>query len=128
MGPPWQCGKLLVWDATCPDTLAPSHSTLATREAGAVAADAEHKKTQKYMHLLPTCHFIPVAVETLGVFGKAAHSLFRDITHRVKLVTEDDLTHQHFVQRIAVAVQRGNAASVLGCDLGGRGVGFEVGR
>ena len=26
------------WDATCPDTLAPSHSSLAIREAGAVAA------------------------------------------------------------------------------------------
>ena len=92
---------------------------MATREAGAVAADAEHKKTQKYMHLLPTCHFIPVAVETLGIFGKAAHSLFKDITRRVKLVTEDDMTHQHFVQRIAVAVQRDNAASVLRCALVG---------
>ena len=42
----WQCGKVLVWDATCPHTLAPSHSALATGEAGAVAADAEHKKKQ----------------------------------------------------------------------------------
>ena len=63
----WQCGKVLVWDATCPDTLAPSHSALATREAGGVAEDAEHKKKQKYMHLLPSYHFVPIAVETLGV-------------------------------------------------------------
>ena len=40
-----------MWDATCPDTLAPSHSSLANREAGAVAADAEHRKQQKYAHL-----------------------------------------------------------------------------
>ena len=39
---PWKGGKVLVWDATCPDTLAPSYSTLAVREAGAVAADAEY--------------------------------------------------------------------------------------
>jgi len=114
---PWQCGKVLVWDATCPDTLAPSHSALATREAGAVAADAEHKKNQKYTHLLPSYHFVPIAVETLGVFGKATHSLFKEITRRVKSITEDDMAHQHFVQRISVAVQRGNAASVLGCAL-----------
>ncbi len=23
---PWKCGKLLVWDATCPDTFAPSYT------------------------------------------------------------------------------------------------------
>ena len=38
---PWSGGKVLVWDATCPDTLAPSYSSLATREAGAVAEEAE---------------------------------------------------------------------------------------
>ena len=118
----WQCGKVLVWDATCPDTLAPSHSALATREAGGVAEDAEHKKKQKYMHLLPSYHFVPIAVETLGIFGKAAHSLFKDITRCVKSITEDDMAHQHFVQCISVAVQRGNAASVLGCtQVGGEG-------
>ena len=48
---PWKRGKVLVWDATCPNTLAPSHSSLAIREAGAVAADAEHRRQQKYAHL-----------------------------------------------------------------------------
>ena len=35
---PWKGGKLLLWDATCPDTFAPSYSTLASTEAGMVAA------------------------------------------------------------------------------------------
>ena len=26
---PWKCGQLMVWDATCPDTFAPSYSTIA---------------------------------------------------------------------------------------------------
>ena len=47
----WKDGKVLVWNAMCPDTLAPSHSRLAVREMGAVTADAEYKKIQKYMHL-----------------------------------------------------------------------------
>ena len=37
---PWKCGWALVWDATCPDTYAPSHLALAAREAGAVANQA----------------------------------------------------------------------------------------
>ena len=31
---PWQAGRTLVWDITCPDTYAVSHVVLATREAG----------------------------------------------------------------------------------------------
>ena len=42
---PWKGGKILVWDVTCPDTMAPSHSSLASREAGPVGQDAEYKKT-----------------------------------------------------------------------------------
>ena len=32
---PWKCGQLLVWDATCPDTYAPSYASIAVAEAGA---------------------------------------------------------------------------------------------
>ena len=39
-----KCGRVLVWDATCADTLAPSHRTLAAWEPRAVAADAEQRK------------------------------------------------------------------------------------
>ena len=41
---PWKCGQLLVWDATCPDTFAPSYRTQATSEPGRVAALAEYRK------------------------------------------------------------------------------------
>ena len=49
---PWKWGKVLVWDVTCLDTLAPSYSSLAIRESGAVAADAKYRKRQKYAHLV----------------------------------------------------------------------------
>ena len=38
---PLKKGKLLVWHATCPDTIASSYFSSATREVGAVAALAE---------------------------------------------------------------------------------------
>ena len=43
---PWKSGRLLVWDATCPDTFAPFHLPSATREASAVAALAEQSKQE----------------------------------------------------------------------------------
>ena len=72
---PWKSGKMLVWDATHPDTYAPSHVSLAAGEAGAVAAQAEHLKSAKCAVLKASHHFVPFAVETSGVLGQAALSL-----------------------------------------------------
>ena len=49
---PWERGKLLVWDATCTDTFAPSYTSNAASEAGAVAALAEERKKAKYVPAL----------------------------------------------------------------------------
>ena len=38
---PWKEGRALVWDVTCPDTLAHSYQQISVREAGSVAAEAE---------------------------------------------------------------------------------------
>ena len=80
-------GKVLVWDVTCPDTLAPSYSSLATREAGAVAKEAERRKKAKYSHLERSHCFIPVAVETLGVFSLEAHYLVKGLGRRIAHAT-----------------------------------------
>ena len=56
---PWKSGRVLLWDATCPDTYAPSHISLATREAG-----AEQRKRSKYAELEASHHFVSVAIET----------------------------------------------------------------
>ena len=89
---PWKGGKVLVWDATCPDTLAPSYSDLASREAGAVAEEAERRKKAKYAHLEASHYFVPVAIETLGVYGPEARSFLKDLGHRITSATlEPDL-------------------------------------
>ena len=74
---PWKGGKVLIWDATCPDTLAPSHLRLAVREAGAVADDAEFRKTQKYSNLVSSHYFVSLTVESLGVFEKEPWSFLK---------------------------------------------------
>ena len=81
---PWKSGRVLVWDATCPDTFAPSHLQLAVREAGAVADQAGRKKKAKYAELAATHHFVPVAIETMGVFGKEAEAFFIELGCRIQ--------------------------------------------
>ena len=108
-----------MWDATCSDTLAPSHQTLAAREVRAVAMEAEQRKCTKYAHLESSHIFIPIAVETLGALGPQAQSFFKEVARRVKSVTNEPRSHEFLIQRVAVAIQRGNAASVLGATVAG---------
>ena len=111
---PWKKGKLLIWDATCPDTFASSYSSSATREAGAVAALAEERKTAKYAHLNPTHAFTPVAIETSGVFGPQTMAFLKELGQRLAQASGDERSTTYLFQRLSVAVQRGNSASVLG--------------
>jgi hypothetical protein len=62
-------GICLLWDFTCPDTLAPSHSSQSFLAAGPAALGAETRKRTKYVDLLRNYTFILFAVETIGVWG-----------------------------------------------------------
>ena len=80
---PWKNGKPLIWDAPCPDTLAPSYRLHATSSAGAVAGMAEEKKVQKYSCLTPTHTIMPVAVETLGAVGPRSLAFLKELATRM---------------------------------------------
>ena len=98
----------------CPDTFAPSYSTIAAKQVGAVAQQAEEKKMQKYKHL-DSCHFFtPVAIETAGVFGPRTTKFLKELSHRLRQVSGEANSSAYLTQRLSVAVQQGNAASVLG--------------
>ena len=56
---------MLVWDATCSDTYAPSHISIAVRGAGTVSAQAERLKMAKYEHQDLSHFFVPFAVENV---------------------------------------------------------------
>ena len=111
---PWECGKSLIWDATCPDTFAPSYTSLATSEAGAVAAAAEERKKSKYSHLTSCYTFKPVSIETAGVFGPETGAFLTELGNRIRRVSGEVKAKSYLFQRLSVAIQRGNAASVIG--------------
>ena len=111
---PWRRGKCLVWDATVVDTLATSHLMGTSQEAGAAAKKAANLKMEKYAAISNTHHFVPFAVETLGTFSPAARSLLADIALRKFQCTGDLKEGLYLKQRISIAIQRGNAACILG--------------
>jgi hypothetical protein len=110
---PWRSGKAMVWDATCVDTLATSHLLSTAYQKGAAAIKAEQKKASKYSCLTDNYIFIPFAVETLGAWGPQAIALTHEIGRRIRCRTGERRAYEFLVQSISVAIQRGNAASVL---------------
>lgn len=111
---PWKMGRPLVWDATCVDTMAPSHLPFTSLQAGAAAVKAENLKRHKYALLDRAYMFVPFGVETMGSWGPAALGLFKDLAKRLVEASGDQNAGFYLAQKISIAIQRGNAASVLG--------------
>ncbi len=56
----------------------------------------------------------PLAIETLGVWGQAGRRLIQALGSRIAAAMKEPRACAFLRQRDAVAVQRGNAAAVLG--------------
>ncbi|CAH2264908.1 jg5719 [Pararge aegeria aegeria] len=111
---PWRLGRSLLWDATCVDPLAASHIQATSSMVGAAASSAEQAKRRKYENLDSSFIFVPFGVETLGPWGPEARALFKELSKRVIESTVDPRAGSYLGQRISLAIQRGNAASILG--------------
>ena len=79
-----------------------------------MAAAAEGKKDAKYSSLPPTHCFSPLAIETMGVLGPKSLALVREIGRRITGESGEPRSTDFLLQRLSVAVQRGNSASVCG--------------
>jgi len=53
-------------------------------------------------------------VETLGAVGEGAATFFRDISVGIAVAAGEPRSTQFLFQRLSIAIQRGNAASVVG--------------
>ena len=111
---PWSAGKFLVWDATCVDSFCDSCKRASAREAGGAAALAEKDKARKYAHLDRSYIFQPLAVETIGSMGPDSLSFLHELGRRLKSATGEPQSFSYLLQRLSVAIQVGNSASVLG--------------
>ena len=111
---PWKRGKALIWDFTCSDTLAPSNILPSSKRAGAVAARREAEKKNKYINLIDRFHFVPIAIESCGSWGCEGLNFIKELGQRLSQFSGDTRASSFLIQRISVAIQRGNVASMLG--------------
>ena len=111
---PWAKGRCVVWDFTCPDTLAPSHVNTTSRIAGSAADAAEANKLVKYSDMQNSYDVTPVAIETLGSWGQRGMQFINEIGRKIAEATDEPRSTIFLRQRIMIAIQRGNASAVLG--------------
>jgi hypothetical protein len=72
---------------------------------------AESKKVAKYASLSIAHEFVPIAIETLGTWGGAGLAFVNEVGRRISVVSGDQKATAFLKQRLALAVQRGNAAA-----------------
>ena len=84
---PWARGQYLIWDFTCPDTLAPSHLNQSQQRQGQQLA----VKRSKYRELVesPEYIFVTLAIETLGAWGQDAQDFTKEPGNRLTSVSGD---------------------------------------
>ena len=85
--------------------------------AASIANRAEAKKRNLYQELIHTHHFIPIGLETLGVFGDEALAFLKELGHLTEMKTSDSQSFTYMCQRIrlSVTIQRYNAEAILSC-------------
>jgi len=94
--------------------LAPLHLVYTLHVAGAAASVAETCKIAKYSALSPSLHFMPVAIETMGVWDPGAIEFLRNLGGRLAIQLGELQVFSHLRQGLNKAIQIGNAISVLG--------------
>src|SRR3989442_1048701 len=114
------------WEATylgfyLPGHIGPSHVASSATAAGSAAAQAERNKRAKYSRLSQDGNvlFAPIAIETLGTWGKSASAICKEIGSRLASLSGASRSLMFLKQRMSLANQRGNLASVAGTFTGG---------
>ena len=106
---------MLVWDATIRDTLAPSYLHSSSLRTGSLASRAASEKTNDYKKLIADNYiFLPFACETLGPWCEEAVKFIDKLGKMIHLATGEKRSKQYLKQRISIALQRTNAARVMG--------------
>ena len=76
---PWAKGKPLAWDVTVPDTYAGSYLDDTATTTGVAADKAASNKEAKYRQLANSQIFVPVAIETAGIWNNRAVELVQEL-------------------------------------------------
>ena len=103
----------MCWDATCVNTYGEGVVNHSAVEVGHAATKAESAKRVKYPDLVQKYRFEPVAIETSGVFGSSTRTIIKEIGRKISEKTGDIREHSWLKQRLSIAIQRGNALTIM---------------
>ena len=77
-----------------------------------MATFAEDNKRLKYAEISRTYIFVPIAVETMGAVGEEGLTLLKELGAWISILTKERRSFEFLM--FSVAIQRGNAACILG--------------
>lgn len=103
-----------MWDVTVKNTLAPSYVNESSKKAGSIADRAERFKHNHYIALKDNFLFTPIAFESLGSMGPETRKFINKLGSMMKKATGETRSKDYLLQKISIAIQRGNAACILG--------------
>ena len=104
---------VLIWDFTVADTLCDTYVKNSAKRAGSAAEIREEQKSKHYKDL-SNYHFVPIATETHGAWGLQGLKFIKEIGMKIREITHEKRSTFFLIQIILIAIQRGNAACVLG--------------
>ena len=103
----------MVWDFTCSDTIASSHIQIFSVFPGKVSENAETAKLTKYCNLSADYEIVSIGVAAFSSWSPNRLNLIRD-REKIAQGTEELRSTSFLLEAISIAIQRGNACSVLG--------------
>jgi hypothetical protein len=108
---PWIKGQPLVWNVTVAD----SYVLKSSEVSGFAAEMACKRKHSKYSSIISSNYvFKGLAFDTLGPWCKEAIDFINVIGNRLIAESGDSKSKKFLFERISLAIQRGNAASIRG--------------
>lgn len=109
---PWSRGRPLLWDVTVVNTIAVSYLNATSRAHGAAADEAERRKHNNYIDLKSNYNFTPLAFETFGAVGPETMVFLKKLGKLMKKSTGEPRSLDYLLQRVSIAIQRGNAVCI----------------
>jgi hypothetical protein len=106
-----------IWDVSIVDTLADSYVLKTSEVSGFPAEMASKRKHSKYSSIISSIYiFKGLAFETLGPWCKEDIDFINVIAIGNRLIAEsgNSKSKKFLFERISLAIQRGNAASIRG--------------
>lgn len=109
---PWSHGKSLIWDVTVVNTIASTYVNNTSVKSGSAADQAERDKHNNYIDLKAQYLFTPLAFETLGAIGPETRIFLKKLGKLMARNSGEPRSLDFLLQRVSIAIQRGNAISV----------------